>query len=65
MSISDILRKEMEKSDGSARLVKVPKNRRPTAESLRRLETEISAQVEENEAFRSRSMQNAAKLTKW
>lgn len=65
MSISRILNKEMNKSGGSARLVKVPSNRRPTSESLEKLEREISAQVIANEAMRSRSMQNASKMSKW
>ena len=42
-SISTILRKEMEKSNGAAKLVKVPKHMRPTAETLEKLEREISA----------------------
>ena len=65
MSISRILSKEMNKSGGSARLVKVPANRRPTAETLKKLEREISAQVIANEAMRSRRMQNASKLSMW
>lgn len=65
MRISSILGKEMNKSGGSARLVKVPANRRPTAESLKSLEQEISAQIIANEVMRSRSMQNASKTSKW
>ena len=38
----------MEKSNGAARLVKVPEHMRPTAESLKKLEREISAQIESN-----------------
>lgn len=38
----------MEKSNGAARLVKVPKHMRPTAESLEKLDREISAQIESN-----------------
>lgn len=63
LSISRILHKEMEKSNGQAKLVKVPASRRPTAESLRKLEREISAQISANEAMRSRSMQNASKMS--
>ncbi len=63
MSISRILTKEMEKSGGKAKLVKVPASKRPTAESLRKLEREISAQISANEAMRSRSMQNASRMS--
>jgi len=65
MSISSILSKEMNKSGGSAKLVKVPANRRPTAESLKNLEQEISAQISANEVMRSRSMQKALRTSKW
>ncbi len=65
MSISRILNKEMQKSGGCARLVKVPANRRPTSETLKKLEREVSAQVSANEAMRSRSMQNASKMSRW
>ena len=47
-SIRTILKKEMEKSNGAARLVKVPKHMRPTAESLEKLDREISAQIKSN-----------------
>ena len=65
MSISRILSKEMNKSGGWARLVKVPASRRPTAKTLKKLEREISAQVSANETMRSRSMQNASKMSRW
>ena len=65
MSISRILSKEMQKSGGSARLVKVPADRRPTAETLKSLEQEISAQIIANEVMRSRSMHNASRTSKW
>ena len=54
-SISTILRKEMEKSNGAAKLVKEPKHMRPTAETLEKLEREISAQIESNRRMRYRS----------
>lgn len=41
------------------RVVKVPKEMRPTAESLEKLETEIAAQIDANEAMRRRSYINA------
>lgn len=63
MSISRILTKEMEKSGGAARVVKVPVDRRPTAESLRRLEREIFAQINANEVMRSKSMHKAVRMS--
>lgn len=63
MSISRILAKEMAKSGGTARVVKVPANRRPTAESLRKLEREVSAQINANEVMRSKSMHKAARMS--
>lgn len=57
MSISNILAHEMAKSNGTVRLVKVPQNMRPTAKSLKQLEKQIQAQLDENYAFRWRSMQ--------
>ena len=65
MNISEVLSKELGKSDGAARLVKVPENRRPTASTMKDFETEVSAQVSANEAMRSRSMQNASKVSRW
>ena len=59
MSIRDIIALEMEKSGGEARLVTVPRELRPTAESLQKMEREISAQISANEVMRSRSMQHA------
>lgn len=41
MSIRTILARELLRSNGKARLVKIPKDMRPTAESLKHLETEI------------------------
>lgn len=63
MSISRILAKEMKKSGGRARLVKVPSNRRPTAESSLKLEREISAQINANEVMRSKSLHKAVQMT--
>lgn len=61
MDLKNVLMKEMAKSGGKARLVKAPANKRPTAESLRKLDREISSQIEANEAMRERSMERAAK----
>ena len=63
MSIIDVLEKEVEKSGGKVRVVKVPPERRPTAESLAKLEAEISAQIRVNEEMRRRSYIEASK--KW
>ena len=60
MKLSRVLAREMEKSGGVVRVVKVPNERRPTAESLRTLERQISAQLDANEAMRNRSMCKAA-----
>ena len=54
-SIRMILKKERDKSKGAARLVKVPKHMRPTAESLEKLEREIDAQIDSNRRMRYRS----------
>lgn len=61
MDLRNILKKELEKSGGKAKLVKVPANRRPTAESLRKLDCEISSQIKANEAMRERSVERASK----
>ena len=54
------------KSNGKIRIVKVPPERRPTAESLAKLEREIKAQIDANDAMRYRSYINASKhFTKW
>ena len=63
MSLRDILAKEMAKSGGSAELVKVPANRRPTVASLRKLDREISSQISANDGMRSRSMQRASRMS--
>lgn len=60
-SIRTILKKEMDKSNGAARLVKVPKHMRPTAESLEKLEREIDAQIDSNRRMRYRSEFEAKK----
>lgn len=58
---SKILHKIAEKSEGKMRIVKVPTERRPTAESLAQLEREINAQVEANRDMEHRSYINASK----
>ena len=61
MSISRILKKVVEKSNGKMRIVKVPPEKRPTAESLEKLEREIGAQIDVNRAMEHRSYINASK----
>ena len=55
MSISNILKKEMLKSNGKAKVVKVPQHMRPTVESLQQCEREIFAQLNTNKAMRENS----------
>lgn len=62
-TISRILHRIAEKSNGKVRIVKVPPERRPTAESLKKLEREIGAQIDANDAMRHRSYIEASK--KW
>ena len=62
MNISRMIEKEMDKSGGRVRIVKVPASKRPTAESLKKLDREIAAQVSANEAMSNRSMLYASKM---
>lgn len=43
---------------------RVPRNKQPTANTLRRIEREIASQISANEAMSSRSMNYASKLSK-
>lgn len=61
MNLNKIIEQEMAKSGGTARVVEVPKNRRPTPESLRQLGREMGAQIRANDDMRYRSMLNAEK----
>ena len=61
MRISRVIEKEMQKSGGRVRVVKVPANKRPTASALAKLEREIASQVSANEAMSNRSMLYAAR----
>ena len=45
MQLRKILEKEMAKSNGLAELVKVPQERRPDAESLRKLNREVEGML--------------------
>lgn len=60
-STSKILHKIAKESNGEMRIVKVPKERRPTAELLAHLDREIKAQIDANDAMRYRSYINASK----
>ena len=59
MSIRTVLARELSRSNGKARLVKIPENMRPTAESLKHYSDEVHAQIRENDDMRFRSMINA------
>lgn len=61
MSIKRIIKKEMEKSNGEVRIVEVPKEKRPTAKDLIKLEKEIKSHVAANEAMMVRSWKNSNK----
>ncbi len=60
-TINRVLHRIAEESNGKMRIVKVPPERRPTAESLKKLDREIQAQLDANEAMRHRSYINASK----
>lgn len=46
--VLNVIAKEMAKSDGSVRMIKVPAEKRPTVDSLKKLGREVSAQFEDN-----------------
>lgn len=56
-----MIRKLAEKSNGKIRIVEVPPEKRLTAESLAKLDREIKAQIDANDAMRYRSYINASK----
>ncbi len=57
---TNLLKRVAEESNGKMKIVKVPPEKRPTAESLENLEREISAQIEANRAMEHRSYINAS-----
>ena len=61
MSYKNILMQELEKNGGNARMVEVPLSRKPTPESLKALNREVSAQISSNEIMRSRSSFKSAR----
>lgn len=56
MKISRMISKQMNKSAGQVKIVKVPASKRPTAVSLKKLDREIAVQVNANKAMSNRSM---------
>lgn len=56
MKINRMISKQMSKSAGQVKIVKVPASKRPTAASLKKLDREIAAQVSANNAMSNRSM---------
>lgn len=62
MNIQSIIEHEMQKSEGTVKIIKVPSHLKPTTGSLKKLDHEISAQVKANEAMQHRSMINALKI---
>lgn len=59
MNIDKIIKNEMQKSNGEVRIVKIPKEKKPSKESLIKLEKEIKAHVEANNAMMERSWEYA------
>ena len=50
-----IIKKEMEKSNACARMVKVPPEKRPTIESTKKMQREVNAQIDANHIMRENS----------
>lgn len=61
MNTNKMLKKLAERSNGKIRIVKIPPEKRPTAESLKKLDREIKAQIDVNRAMEHRSYINASK----
>jgi hypothetical protein len=61
MNFNRVIEKEMQKSGGRVKVVKVPSGKRPTASALTKLESEISFLVHENEIMMAQSILNAMK----
>ena len=59
-TINMVLHRIAEESNGKMRIVKVPPERRPTAESLKKLDREIKAEINANRAMEHRSYINAS-----
>ena len=52
---AEIIKKELEKSNGRARMVKVPPEKRPTLESMEKMQREVNAQIDANHIMRENS----------
>ncbi len=59
--ISRMLKRVAEESNGRIRIVKVPPEKRPTAESLKKLDREIKSQTDSIRDMEHRSYVNASK----
>lgn len=62
MKINRMIEREMSKSAGRVKIIEVPDSKKPTADSLKKLDREIAAQVSANEAMSNRSMLFASKM---
>lgn len=56
MSVLNVLRKEMLKSNGSVRIVKVPDKMRLTANSVREIDDFLNFEFTKNDVMRRNSM---------
>ena len=55
LNTAEIIKKEMEKSNGRARMVKVSSEKRPTLESMKKMQREVNAQIDANHIMREKS----------
>ena len=55
MNIDKIIKNEMQTSNGEVRIVKIPKEKKLSKENLIKLEKEIKAHVDANNAMMERS----------
>lgn len=54
--INDMIKAQMDKSSGKVKIVKVPKSKRLTKQSLYKLDEEIKSQVRANKEIEKRSI---------
>ena len=59
MNIDKIIKNEMQTSNGEVRIVKIPKEKKLSKENLIKLEKEIKAHVDANNAMMERSWEYA------
>lgn len=62
MNWNDIMARELERAETGTKMTKVPDSRRASDASLLRLERDIAAQINENEAMSTRSKSYAASM---